>query len=85
MVTGVFVSGTGDDHTTTLDAIFIVRRLQTDRHFRPQVKWRRALKFDTTFVDNNRISGKFKAGLPRLHGDVLLKQTVIAKFSCAHM
>ena len=31
------------------------------------------MKFDATFVDDDRIGGKFKAGLPCFYRDVLLK------------
>ena len=42
------------------------------------------MKFDATFMDNNRIGGKFKAGLPRFHRDVLLKRITVPEFSCTH-
>ena len=80
METDVFVAGAGDNHAAALDAVFIMRRLQADRHFRPQIEWCRAAKFDAAFVDDDRVRGKLETGLPRRHRNGLLKQTAAFKF-----
>jgi len=45
--------------------------LQGNRHFRPQIERRRTAEFNATFVNHHRISGKFKAGLPRCDCDLI--------------
>jgi len=42
------------------------------------------MELDATFVDDNRIGGKFKAGLPHFQSDVLLKRIAVPEFSCTH-
>ena len=35
-------------------------------------------------MNDNRIRGKFQAGLPRRDRDLLSKRTIVPEFSCAH-
>ncbi len=73
MVTNVFIARTGNDHAAALDGAFLPGRLQGNRHFRPQIERHRTAEFDAAFVDNDRIRGKFKTGLPRFNSNLLLE------------